>query len=379
MKSILDIELKSSFKYQMIFFVSALMHTIFFCMFLYNEMYGLMIANIASISFYLSGGVVSRKGNMEKHGSAWIMAAYAEITVHAALCTIWLGFEPCFYLYWIVALMVSAYVAYLACEKQTFLKMISAFSVITIITMGFCLVYLHFFDPIYTAGFDKVLDKNQTEFMRAVNVFFDTVVTLFFSGMFIMEIHTLIRKLNTANEKLNYSAMHDALTGLYNRRSLYKLYDEMKDKGHFCVIMGDIDNFKKINDTYGHGCGDEVLKNISAIINDTAAQNDIACRWGGEEFLLVVRGTKEECLERLKEMRNRILALRIEYNDIQIKVTMTFGFVDCLEILEHTELIDPSVNIDALVQIADTRLYYGKENGKNTIVSSNVENAELCG
>lgn len=52
---------------------------------------------------------------------------------------------------------------------------------------------------------------------------------------------------------------------------------------------------------------------------------------------------------------------------------MTFGFVDCLEILEHTELIDPSMNIDALVQIADTRLYYGKENGKNVIIDKNVE------
>lgn len=379
MKNILEIELKSSFKYQMIFFVSAIMHTIFFAIFLVNEIYALMTFNIVSVLFYFTGGIVSRKGDIEKHGTAWISASYAEITAHAVICTVWLGFETCYFLYAIVALMVAAYVLYLACEKHQFLKMIMIFAAITLVLTLFSLIYLNKLDPLITSIFHRTLDKDQIEFMRGLNIIFDIIVTLFFSGMFIMEIHDLIRRLNTANEKLNYSAMHDALTGLYNRRSLYKLYDEMKDKGHFCVIMGDIDNFKKINDTYGHGCGDEVLKNISAIINDTADQKDIACRWGGEEFLLVIMGTKEDCLARLNEMRDRIIALKIEYNNIQVKVTMTFGFVDCLEILEHTEFINPSSNIDALVQIADSRLYYGKENGKNTIISTNVGIAEMCG
>ena len=379
MKNILEIELKSSFKYQMIFFVSAIMHTIFFAIFLVNEIYALMSFNIVSVLFYLTGGIVSRRGDIEKHGIAWISASYAEITAHAVICTVWLGFETCYFLYSIVALMVSAYVLYLACERHQFLKVILTFAAITLVLTLFSIIYLNKLDPIITSVFHRTLDKGQIEFMRGLNILFDIIVTLFFSGMFIMEIHDLIRRLNTANEKLNYSAMHDALTGLYNRRSLYKLYDEMKDKGHFCVIMGDIDNFKKINDTYGHGCGDEVLKNISAVISKTADQKDIACRWGGEEFLLVILGTKEDCLARLNEMRDQILGLKIKYNNTQIKVTMTFGFVDCMEILDHTELINPCVNIDALVQIADTRLYYGKENGKNTIISANVEAAEICG
>lgn len=373
MKNILEIELKSSFKYQVIFFISAMMHTVFFVTFMVTELYALMTLNILSITFYLVAGIVSRFGDIEKHGVAWLCASYAEITGHAFVCTLWLGFEPCFYLYAIIVLMVAAYVLYLACNKHQFLKLIVIFGSITFASMLFCLIYLHYNDMILTTAFGKVLDKTHAAFMRAINLIFNIIITFFFSVMFIIEIQVLIRKLNNANEKLNYTAMHDTLTGLYNRRSLYKMYEEMKDKGNFCVVMGDIDNFKKINDTYGHGCGDDVLKGVSSIMSDLAKDDDIACRWGGEEFLLVITGTRENCLARLNEIRDRILALEITHDSKKINVTMTFGFVDCLEILQHTEFINPSVNIDALVQIADTRLYYGKENGKNVIIDTDVE------
>ncbi len=373
MKNILDIELKSSFKYQVIFFISAMMHSVFLVTFMLTQIYGLMTLNIISVAFYLIAFAVGRWGDIEKHGVTWLSACYAEITGHAFICTLWLGFEPCFYLYAIIVLMVAAYVLYLACEKRQFLRMIMIFTVITLASVLFCLIYLHFGDPIITTVFGKTLSQEHTGIMRAVNLLFNIIITFFFSVMFIVEIQVLIRKLNTVNEKLNYTAMHDALTGLYNRRSLYKMYDEVKDKGNFCVVMGDIDNFKKINDTYGHGCGDEVLRGVSSVMNDMAEKNDIACRWGGEEFLLVITGSKENGLARLNEIRKKILALEFAHGDRKINVTMTFGFVDCLEILEHTEFIDPSMNIDALVQMADTRLYYGKENGKNVIIDKNVE------
>lgn len=373
MKNILEIELKSSFKYQVIFFISALMHTVFLITFMSAKLYVLMTLNIASVAFYLIAGIVSRFGDIEKHGSAWLCASYAEITGHAFICTLWLGFEPCFYLYAIIVLMVAAYVLYLACDKRQFLKLIVIFAAITLASMLFCLIYLNYCDTILSVYFKNELEKQQIALMRAINLLFNIIITFFFSVMFIVEIQVLIRKLNTANERLNYTAMHDTLTGLYNRRSLYKMYEEMKDKGNFCVVMGDIDNFKKINDTYGHGCGDDVLKGVSSIMSELSKDDDIACRWGGEEFLLVIAGTKENCLARLNEIRDRIIALEINHNGKKINVTMTFGFVDCLEILQHTEFINPSVNIDALVQIADTRLYYGKENGKNVIIDKDVE------
>ena len=169
----------------------------------------------------------------------------------------------------------------------------------------------------------------------------------------------------------------DALTELYNRRSGHTMLSAISQKNElYCVVMCDIDFFKKVNDTYGHDAGDYVLQQVSRLIKMNVSDYGFASRWGGEEFLLVTRGSKEDCLARLNEIRNRIINLRIRYSNTTIKVTMTFGFVDCMEILEHTELINPSVNIDALVQIADSRLYYGKENGKNTIVCTNVKAAE---
>ncbi len=80
MKNILEIELKSSFKYQVIFFISAMLHTVFFVTFMVTELYALMTLNILSITFYLVAGIVSRFGDIEKHGVAWLCVSYAEIT-----------------------------------------------------------------------------------------------------------------------------------------------------------------------------------------------------------------------------------------------------------------------------------------------------------
>lgn len=368
MKNLVDMELKSSLKFQLIFFICAIMHTTFFILFWYTGSYFLMLCNIISISFYLLAGVVSRKGAIEKHSLAWIAATYGEITVHASLCTVWLGFESCFYLYSIVSLTVSAYVLYLSCDKDSFFKYFLIFGSITAVAMAFCLIFLSLSDPVITVAYHKIVNKNHITLMRAINITYDIFATFLFSGVFIVEIQLLIKKLNIANEKLNYTAMHDALTGLYNRHSLYELYSRI-DGDEFCVIMGDIDDFKKINDTYGHSCGDEVLRNISSVISNSIHECDIACRWGGEEFLIVIRGAKDACLNRLKAMRSEINALVIVSNDKKIKVTMTFGFVDCHEMKEQIETAAISViSVDALVQIADKRLYQGKASGKNIII-----------
>lgn len=368
MKNLFDLELKSSTKFQVIFFVCAVMHTMFLILFWYTGSYFLVLCNVVSISFYVTAGIVSRKGSIEKHSVAWISASYGEITVHASLCTVWLGFESCFFLYSIVVLMISAYVLYLSCDKKSFFNLIILFGILTVVAMTFCLVFLNLSDPVITAAYNKIPDKNHTAFMRAMNIMFVIFATFLFSGMFIVEIQLLIKKLNIANEKLNYTAMHDALTGLYNRHSLYELYSRI-DGDEFCVIMGDIDDFKKINDTYGHSCGDEVLRNISTVISNSIHESDIACRWGGEEFLLVIRGARDTCLDRLRAMRNEINSLVIISNDKKIKVTMTFGFVDSHEMKEQIETAAISViSMDALVKIADKRLYQGKASGKNVII-----------
>ena len=194
------------------------------------------------------------------------------------------------------------------------------------------------------------------------------LIIFIFSVLFVIEINLLIRKLNEAYDKLSYTAMHDSLTGLYNRHSLRDFFESLTESGNeYCVALGDIDNFKKVNDTYGHDCGDEVLVTVSDIIKESIAEQDLACRWGGEEILIIMRGTRNDCLDRMNSIRSRINASVVKSGNSSVKVTMTFGFADCHEV-ENSE----KNRMDSIVILVDGRLYKGKNSGKNVIVSEEI-------
>ncbi|MGN0401261.1 MAG: diguanylate cyclase [Acetatifactor sp.] len=155
----------------------------------------------------------------------------------------------------------------------------------------------------------------------------------------------------------------DALTSLYNRRSgNKKLQQIMKASANnntsFCISIGDIDFFKKVNDTYGHDCGDLVLKNVAAMLKQAMRGHGIAARWGGEEFLLIFEDMDEDqSYELLENLLNDIRAMENEYGGKCIKVTMTFGLA-----------AGTTNNLTELLCIADNKLYFGKESGRNRII-----------
>lgn len=155
----------------------------------------------------------------------------------------------------------------------------------------------------------------------------------------------------------------DALTSLANRRSgdrqLRRIVKDSAENGRaFCVAIGDIDLFKKVNDTYGHECGDMILKNISNKLGLHMRDNGTAVRWGGEEFLLVFEGMNlAQSSQLLEEILNDIRSMESEYNGHIIKVTMTFGLAP-----GNTD------DVTALLRNADEKLYKGKTMGRNRIV-----------
>ena len=155
----------------------------------------------------------------------------------------------------------------------------------------------------------------------------------------------------------------DSLTSLPNRRSgdnrLRKIMEEAGSQGTpFCVAIGDIDLFKKVNDTYGHECGDLVLKGVSDVLRQHMHGRGFAARWGGEEFLLVFeRAELDRAYSLLEELLGKICALDIKYNDQIIKVTMTFGVV-----------AGSNCDMKDLIRIADEKLYEGKSAGRNQVV-----------
>lgn len=157
----------------------------------------------------------------------------------------------------------------------------------------------------------------------------------------------------------------DTLTKLYTRRigevKIQYTQHEFIDAGvPYCMVMGDIDHFKRFNDTYGHDCGDLVLKSVADVFNRNIYGNGYAVRWGGEEFILILENAnKSKGIEILKGIRQAILDNVVEYNGEALKITMTFGLV---------EGDDRAIN--DITKEVDELLYVGKEGGRNRIVST---------
>ena len=167
----------------------------------------------------------------------------------------------------------------------------------------------------------------------------------------------------------------DTLTELNNRRcgekKLQQTYEDYTKRGiSYCVALGDIDFFKRVNDTYGHDCGDVVLTEVAKRIKYFMRGKGYAVRWGGEEFLLVF---PEFYMDEVEEVMNEFIremdTHTISYKEkTQIHVTMTFGIV---------QAGGQFPDIDSMVSGADRRLYIGKQNGRNRIVTDEQSEQDL--
>jgi len=169
------------------------------------------------------------------------------------------------------------------------------------------------------------------------------------------------------NEELEVLATQDALTGCLNRRAFFQLLDEDFDKAQaggydIACVMLDIDHFKSINDRYGHGVGDTVIQRTARALQQALRQGDLVCRYGGEEFCLVLRGaTSNEAALLAERVRRNIEALCFDDSNAtrDMRVTSSFGVSDSrLGARSLAELIDQ----------ADQALYAAKEGGRNLVM-----------
>jgi diguanylate cyclase (GGDEF)-like protein/PAS domain S-box-containing protein len=167
-------------------------------------------------------------------------------------------------------------------------------------------------------------------------------------------------------EQLHEQAIRDALTGLYNRLPLNEFFDREMSlaKRHsrpISIVMADIDHFKAVNDTFGHLAGDEVLRVFASLIRNSYRASDICCRYGGEEFLVLLPGmTHETARSRTELLREALAAASIAYGESSICVTATFGIATYPQHADTRE---------ALIAIADQALYEGKREGRNLVRS----------
>lgn len=356
---ILDLRIDKSLKYKAAAFSGAFMHLTFLVIFLFIKLYTMTIFNVFSVSLYIVMGAICTKERFEKRALNWIRAMYFEISLHAFLCTLFLGADTCFFLYTMMTIPVVLYYLFLTCSNDVFKRWTIIFTLVSLALLSAGLIIDHFCTPVYYTT-RRELKSCEVDMIRAVNIVFNLVLLFGFSTLFILEIHSLIKKLNETNERINFTATHDALTGLFNRYSLNGKLSELKDSSEpYCIVMGDIDDFKKVNDNYGHECGDIVLKNVAQTIMNGLPENSIACRWGGEEILMIMQGTAEVCLPFISRIKNDINSLGLVYDGREVNVSMTFGFAESRE---------GGTAVDDLLNTVDKRLYKGKASGKNVII-----------
>lgn len=165
-----------------------------------------------------------------------------------------------------------------------------------------------------------------------------------------LDITTFIDEINLLKEKLSF-LKKDILTNLPNRREIENYLEKLDSKA--IIAISDIDNFKGVNDTYGHIKGDCVLTILGNVINANLDSNDFAGRFGGEEFLFVF---KNSSMDKVKEKLKKI-SLEF-YNASLINSTMSIGIYE----------YNLSENIKEVINKADKALYYVKKHGKNNIV-----------
>ncbi|MBE5886027.1 MAG: diguanylate cyclase [Lachnospiraceae bacterium] len=201
--------------------------------------------------------------------------------------------------------------------------------------------------------------------------FFQTIHAFFYGGMLCTLAYCYCTKFNLAEDKLRQSnkkliemASLDALTQLPNRRSMTEhlnvlVYENDRTGKPFCIAIGDVDFFKRVNDTYGHDTGDYVLTTLAQMFQNIVKGRGKVARWGGEEFLFCFEGMNvQQARAALEVLRLQIEKYNFQFKDQNLKLTMTFG----LE--EYSQII----GIEAAISKADGKLYEGKSNGRNQVV-----------
>jgi diguanylate cyclase (GGDEF)-like protein/PAS domain S-box-containing protein len=172
-------------------------------------------------------------------------------------------------------------------------------------------------------------------------------------------------EIKVLNEKLHELAIRDGLTSLFNRRYLEEslareLIRAERDGSPVSLVMGDLDHFKAVNDTYGHQFGDRVLQAFGGLIRQYSRGSDIPCRYGGEEFMMVLPNMSgEKARERAEYLRTLIADTPVSIDDVSVSISASFGVA---VFPEHAH------DVDKLIAAVDRALYRAKQAGRNRVV-----------
>lgn len=169
-------------------------------------------------------------------------------------------------------------------------------------------------------------------------------------------------------KKVEESSKKDPLLGIYNRKYFFEVVDKNIKSNEirtFAIVMADIDDFKRLNDNYGHQFGDEVLQHITKILVDNIGEKDMLARYGGEEMVLFLDNciSQEDIFKRVERIRQQIQNTPVYKGDIPVIATVSFGL---------SFYPFDGFSSDSVLRVADMNLYKAKNLGKNKVVSSHL-------
>jgi len=197
----------------------------------------------------------------------------------------------------------------------------------------------------------------------------DYIEVIQFIAKDVTEVKRAHRELREMNEVLRKLSTTDAMTGLRNHRYFKEVLaavhaESQKFNQHYGIVFIDVDHFKKFNDHNGHPAGDEVLRKVGAILRETSRSQDLPCRYGGEEFVVLCRGsTLEETYTHAELIRSTIAATVFPFGEFQPlgKVTASIG------VSAYPE--SSSVSFEEVLEKSDQALYHSKEGGRNQVTA----------
>lgn len=326
-----------------------LIHVAMFILFRVNGVFPMMYFNIFSISFYVFGIYMAYREWLK----ALSTAIYLEVVTHMTLAVFFVGWDSGFQITLIgmvTLLFLAEYVGRILQIDYVFALPLAGVGMVAYIGV---FVVISNYPPAYTL-------PDSVEFWLQIGWGL-TVFVIESVCLFVFVLLTFRSEL-----RLTTQAVHDELTGLPNRYYMSDFLSKSVGKSRqqesqpWLAIL-DIDDFKLINDTHGHNCGDFVLRTLADVIV-SSVEGVESCRWGGEEFLLVgtlAEGeTMEDAYAYLDRLRVTIAEHAFWYQEVRLMLTVTIGVAEYVE----------GESIIEWINSADKRLYTGKNNGKDQVV-----------
>lgn len=345
-------------KYQILCFGCVGIHFVFSMLMLIGNIKFLFALNIIATFFYVFLGCVLAP--KEKYKMLFI-AAFIEVEINTTVSSIMLGSGYEFMVYTLSLIPGAFYLAHTWPEETKNKYGISMIPSISTIIVGAMYILADIVQSVITPSYqsDRIIMLKPV--FHYLNIMIAVVLLLAFSILFALEVRYTQKLLNDENSRLDEIASKDPLTKALNRRSLYNIInEEIKNDEHieFGLILLDIDDFKNINDTYGHIVGDQVLLKTTNILKENLREGDYCCRWGGEEFILMIHGKSSDFEIVAERIRASIEKYTFSGDKYDFSVTATFGISE----------YQVGLQIRTLIEMADQKLYFGKKHGKNQVV-----------